>query len=136
VTVAINWPHGLQLSPDQSRLLVTDTHTRWVESFEIQGDGSLANGKHYCRLEARNDAPEVDAGGMAFDTEGFLYVATSLGVQVFDRGGRVAAIIDAPGTGGVSAVLFGGTNREWLYVTDGDKMYRRLSKRRGAASAN
>ena len=46
VTVAINWPHGLQLSPDQSRLLVTDTHTRWVESFEIQGDGSLANGKH------------------------------------------------------------------------------------------
>jgi sugar lactone lactonase YvrE len=132
VTREINWPHGLRLSPDQARLFVTDSHTRWVEVFEIQGDGSLANGKHFCHLEARNDEPDVDTGGMAFDTEGFLYVATNMGVQVFDRGGRLAAILDTPATDGVSAVLFGGPNREWLYITNGDKMYRHLSKRRGA----
>jgi gluconolactonase len=131
VTTDVNWPHGLRLSTDQSRLFVTDSHIRWVWSFKIQPDGSLANGQRFCRLETRNESPEVDAGGMTFDTEGFLYVGTSLGVQVFDRTGRLTVILDAPGTGGVSNVFFGGPSMEWLYVTDGDKIYRRLSKRRG-----
>ena len=132
VTTEINWPHCLRLSADQSRLFVTDSHTRWVTSFQIQRDGSLASGQHWCRLETRNDSPEVDAGGMTFDAEGFLYAGTSLGVQVFDGTGRLATIIEAPGAGDATDVFFAGPGMKWLYVTDGDKIYRRLSKRRGA----
>jgi sugar lactone lactonase YvrE len=129
----INWPRGVRVSPGESRLVVNDPPTRWVWSFEIQADGSLTNGRRYYQLETAGGSAEIDAGGMAFDTDGFLYVATQLGVQVCDSSGRVVAIIEAPGSEGVSAVFFGGPDFAWLYVTDGDKMYRRPVKRRGVA---
>ena len=71
---------------------------------------------------------------MTFDTDGFLYVATKLGVQICDQPGRVTAIINPPSRDGVSDVFFGGPNMQWLYVTDGDKIYRRPMKHRGATA--
>ena len=130
----LNWPHGLRASPDQSTLAVNDPPRRWVWTFQIQRDGSLANGRPFYRLEAPDESSETDAGGMTFDTAAFLYVATKQGVQVFDPAGRMAAVINTPGKDGVSNVFFGGPNMQWLFVTDGDKMYRRLTTRRGAAA--
>ena len=134
VTGEINWPHGVRVSTDQSLLAVTDPHTRWVWSFQIQRDGSLANGQPFYRLESRDEVTETDAGGLTFDSDGFLYVATSLGVQVCDPAGRVTAILNPPGMAGTNDVFFGGPDLQWLYVTDGERVYRRLSKRRGVAS--
>jgi sugar lactone lactonase YvrE len=131
VSGEINWPHCLQPSPDRSRLVVTDPHTRDVWSFQIQKDGSLANGKAFYRLETDDGSSETDAGGLTFDTEGFLYVSSKLGVQVFDPAGRAVEIIKAPGKDDLSAVFFAGPQLGWLYVTDGDRMYRRPVKRRG-----
>ena len=128
----INWPRGVRTSPDESMLVVNDPPTRWVWSFRIQADGSLINGQPFYRLET-DQKSETDAGGMAFDSKGFLYVATTLGVQVCDKRGRVAAIIHAPGKEGVSAVFFAGPGLHWLYVADGDKIYRRPAKRHGTA---
>jgi sugar lactone lactonase YvrE len=134
VTGEINWPHGLRVSTDQSLLAVTDPHTRWIWSFQIQRDGSLANGQPFYHLESRDEVTETDAGGLTFDTDGFLYVATSLGVQVCDPAGRVTAILNPPGLAGTNNVFFAGPNMQWLYVTDGERVYRRPSKRRGVTS--
>ena len=128
----IHWPRGVRVSEDRSLLVVNDPPTRWVWGFQIQVDGSLVDGRHFCRLETREESSGTDAGGMVFDSEGFLYVATKLGVQVCGQRGQVTAIIDAPGSDGVSNVFFGGPDLQWLYVTDGDKLYRRQVKRRGA----
>jgi sugar lactone lactonase YvrE len=127
----IDWPHGLRVSPDQSSLVVDDSRTNWVWRFQIQVDGSLTNGRPFYRLETTDPSSGPDAGEMAFDSEGFLYIATKIGVQVCDPQGRVIAIIGAPGSEGVSDVFFGGPDLQWLYVTDGDKVYRRPVKRRG-----
>ena len=132
----INWPRGVRVSTDQSLLVVNDPHTKWVWSFQIRPDGSLANGQPFYRLETADDSSESDAGGMAFDTEGYLYVATQLGVQVCDQPGRVVAIINPPRGEGLAGVILGGPNLQWLYVTDGDKMYRRQVKRQGAVVWN
>jgi gluconolactonase len=129
----LNWPRGVRASADGSLLVVNDARSTWVWTFKIQRDGSLSDDRRFCRLETSNGAAEVDAGGMVFDSKGFLYVATKEGVQVCDQQGRVSAIIDIPGNEGASAVFFGGRGLQWLYVTDGDKLYRRLAKRRGAA---
>jgi sugar lactone lactonase YvrE len=128
----INWPHGIRASTDQSLLMINDPHTRWVWSFQIGTDGSLTNGQPFYRLETGDDSSETDAGGMAFDMDGFLYVATKVGVQVCDQPGRVNTIINPPGSESLSAVFFGGPDLQWLYATDGDKVYRRPMKRRGA----
>src|SRR5262245_1115748 len=87
----INWASGMQASTDQSLLAVNDARTRWVWSFQIQPDGSLTHGQPFYRLETTGESSEPDPGGMAFDSDGFLYVATTLGVQVCDPLGRVTA---------------------------------------------
>ncbi len=129
----INWPRGVHVSPDQSLLVVNDPNTRWVWSFQIQADGSLSNGQPFYRLDIPDDATSSDAGGMTFDTEGYLYVATASGVQVCDQPGRVNAILSLPpGSNGLTGVYFAGPNLEWLYVSDGQRIFRRKMKVRGA----
>jgi gluconolactonase len=123
----IEWPRGLCVSPDQARLAVNDAHSASVWRFEIQPDGSLVNGRVFYRLSGA----DPDPGGMTFDTAGFLYVATRSGVQVFDRAGRAVTLIEPPTKEELANVFFGGRRFQWLYVTDGDKLYRRRVSRRG-----
>jgi enterochelin esterase-like enzyme/sugar lactone lactonase YvrE len=133
----IVWPRGVQVSTDQSLLVVNDPHTRWVTSFQIQPNGFLTNGQAFYHLETPDEASETESASMAFDTEGFLYVGTNLGVQVCDQPGRVNMIINPPaGSDAVGTVLFGGADRQWLYVSDGERMFRRHLKRKGAESWN
>ena len=62
---------------------------------------------------------------MTVDNEGNLYVATTLGLQVFDPDGRCHLIISKPQDKKLSNVVFGGPNRDTLYVTSSDKVYKR-----------
>jgi sugar lactone lactonase YvrE len=71
----MDWPRGVRASTDESLLLVNDPRTNWIWSFLIQNDGSLINGRPTYHLGSK-----TDAGGMTFDSEGFLYVATKFGV--------------------------------------------------------
>ena len=71
---------------------------------------------------------------MTVDTEGHLYVATRLGIQVCDQPGRVVAIINKPQPGSISNVVFGGPQLNMLYVTAGDKVFRRPMHRKGTVS--
>jgi sugar lactone lactonase YvrE len=68
---------------------------------------------------------------MTTDSEGHLYVTTRLGLQVCDQPGRVVAVVSKPHAGSLSNVVFGGPNLDWLYVTAGDRVYRRKAKRQG-----
>jgi sugar lactone lactonase YvrE len=129
---ALQFPRGVRPSPDDSRLIVNDPPKNEVWSFRIQPDGSLTGGRRFGQLKTSGQPPESDAGGMAFDAEGFLYVATKSGVQILDRSGRVVEVVSTPGTEGVNNVFFAGPDLQWLYVTAWDKIYRRPVKRRGA----
>jgi sugar lactone lactonase YvrE len=100
----------------------------------VQADGSLANGQPFYRLETLDESSMSVADGMTLDTEGHLYVATRLGIQICDQPGRVVAIIDKPQPGAVSNVVFGGADLQMLYVTAGDKVFRRPMKRKGVVS--
>ena len=72
---------------------------------------------------------------MAVDADGRVYIATALGVQVFDQIGKCHAIIPAPQPGrSLSNVEFGGANFDELYITNGDKVYKRKVKTKGVLS--
>ena len=131
VTSEVDWPHGVRLSADRSLLIVTDSQNGNVWSFRIQTDGSLTSGGPFCRIETRGEPSKISPGEVTFDTEGSAYVATTLGVQVCDAKGNVAGIIRTPGNDGVSDVFFAGHNLHWLYVTDGERMFRRYVNRHG-----
>jgi sugar lactone lactonase YvrE/enterochelin esterase-like enzyme len=127
----IEFPNGIVLSPDESLLAVDDSRGRWVWSFQVQPDGSLANGEPFYRLETPDESSATGADGMTFDSLGYLYVTTKLGVQICDQPGRVVAILSKPQPGSLSNISFGGSDMDYLYVTSGDKVYRRRLHRAG-----
>jgi len=131
----ILFPNGVRFTPDHAFLMVSDTLSRWVWSFSVANDGSLANGVPFFRLEIPD---EVDSGqlrsgadGMTVDNEGFLYVATKLGIQIVDPPGKTVGILQKPDKSDPSNVVFGGRDLQTLYVTSGDKVFRRTIKRKG-----
>ena len=125
------FPTVSPLSPDQSLLYVADMRTKWVYSYQIQPDGSLKHKQKYYHLHVPDTAEDSGADGMTTDSDGRLYVATRMGVQICDQAGRVNVILPTP-NGRVSNVCFGGENFDTLYATCGDKVYKRPMKVQGA----
>lgn len=127
----IEFPNGVLLSPDQSLLMVADYRGKWVWSFQVRPDGSLENGVPFYRLETPDDSSFSAADGMTIDTEGHLWVATRLGVQVCDQPGRVVGILNKPHPGALANLVFGGPNLDWLFIAAQDRVYKRHMRRKG-----
>ncbi len=127
----LEFPNGVVLSTDQTLLMVCDSRSKWVWSFAVNADGSLSHGQPYHRLETWDTNDQSGADGMAVDTEGHLYVTTRIGLQICDQPGRVVAILNKPHGGSLSNVVFGGPDLSTLYVTAGDRVYRRPINRKG-----
>jgi sugar lactone lactonase YvrE len=69
---------------------------------------------------------------MCIDTNGWLYVATALGIQVCDQAGRVNFIIPTPKQ--PYDVCFGGKDLSELFIACGDTIYKRPTKAKGVVS--
>lgn len=130
VDEGIKFPNGLALTPDQTQLYVTESATHWVWIYKIQPDGTLAYKQRYGWLHVADGDDNAWSDGLKCDREGRVYVTSRLGVQVLDQTGRVNAILPVP-TGQTSNLCFGGANFDMLYVTSGDKVYRRRLKSHG-----
>jgi gluconolactonase len=126
-------PSGVALSPDQAMLIVTDAQSRFSWSFQIAPDGSLINGEPFYRLEMPEMGWTSGVHGVAEDSTGQVYFATPLGVQVCEANGRLAIILNPPEHGAVSSLAFAGRDLDWLYVTEGGKLFRRQVKVTGTA---
>ena len=130
-------PHvdAVCLSPDQSLLMAGSSTARWIWSFKIQPNGSLVDGEPFYGLEAPEEPEMRGARAMTVDTEGYLYVVTPLGVQICDQPGRVVSILDNPGSAALTSITIGGPGLQDLYVSAGDKVYRRVLARRGVLAS-
>ena len=95
-------------------------------------------GRNSATCIARMIRADTGADGMTVDIDGRLYVTTQLGLQVLDPLGRVNLVIAKPQNAWLSNVVFGGPDLDTLYVTCGDKVYRRRvvgTRRRALAGA-
>jgi hypothetical protein len=69
--------------------------------------------------------------------DGQVYFATPLGIQIAMQNGRVTEILNPPDPSSpgapLTAITFAGSNgTNWIYATEGGKLYRRLVKVTGA----
>jgi gluconolactonase len=133
VDTGLRFSNGITMSPDQTLLYVADTRTRWVYSYQIQSDGTLAHKQKFYWLHFSDADDDSMADGLDVDRDGRLYVATRYGVQICDQAGKVQAILPTP-NGKISNISIGGENFDILYATCGDKVYRRKLNTRGAPS--
>lgn len=131
VDTGLRFANGVALSTDQTLLYVADYRSRWVYSYQIQADGTLAHKQRYYWLVEDDTIDDSRADGMKVDREGRLYVATYSGIQICDQPGRVNAIIPTP-NGKITNLVFGGPNSDILYATCADAVYKRRVKTVGA----
>lgn len=120
-TVTAEWrgeersiPNGIELSPDQATLYVTDSADALIRAFDVTPEGALSRERIFVRTAAEPD-------GLAPDRDGNLYVATSTGVQVFAENGYHWGDIRFPEQ--PTNVVFGGDDRATLYVTTPSSVY-------------
>lgn len=132
-------PNGILLSPDGKTLFVNNTYDNesfwnvdsdkdnWVWAYDVNEDGTVKNGRKFARLFL---TPEVldrtgrssAADGMTIDENGGIYVATYMGLQVFNAKGDFLGIVNTP-TYPVSC-CFGGDDLKTLFIVSYDKVYK------------
>lgn len=111
-------PNGVALAANQQRLFIADTAQRNVRTFEVNGDGSLRNGRVFCEL--KGEAPS-GPDGLKTDEAGNVWVAAPGGIWVFDGAGSHLGTVPLPETPSNCAWGAGFRN---LYVTAGTSVYR------------
>jgi len=131
VDTGLKYSNGVTLSPDQTLLYVDDYRSHWIYSYEIRPDGSLQSKQKFFWLQVPDTSDQSNADGLRVDTDGRVYVATAMGVQVCDQAGRVQCIIPTPNRR-LSNLTFGGDHFDTIYATCGDRVYRRKMKVKGA----
>jgi gluconolactonase len=123
---------GIALSPDGLWLFVAQGLSRAGLSYRIRSDGTLDAREPFFDFYAPAWADDSGANGISMDRDGRAYVATRMGVQVFDRNGRVTAILPLPRNEAATSICFGGHDFETLYVAAGGKIYKRKLRVAGA----
>jgi len=130
------------ISPDGKTLYVNNAARQPGENFmyayDVQPDGSLANKRKFAMfhlpdaaLSAPDPANRYDsgAGGTALDTDGRIYVATTPGVQIFDKAGVYVGNIWC--TQAPVNVAFGGKNGDVLYMVGEKQVWSIQTKVKG-----
>jgi gluconolactonase len=127
-------PATLTLSPDQAMVAVGDAQNKFSWSLEIAADGSLINGEPFYRVDMPDISPYSGVSSVTMDSEGQVFFATALGIQLCEANGRAATILSKPEMGTVSGIAFGGKELNWIYATEDGKVFRRPSLRKGIAA--
>jgi sugar lactone lactonase YvrE len=129
-------PNGVILWPDQGTLVVTEALEPVLWTFRVEQDGKLTSKeRYYSPLQVPPGGGGPGSDGMKVDSIGRLYVATRAGLQMFDPTGRLGGTILKPHAGPLSNLCFGGKNFDTLYVTAGDKVYKRKTQATGVRYA-
>ena len=118
---------ALAVAPDYRFCVTGEENTHHLISTVIDKNGRMLYSEPYYYLQDLSNGAQQMAGNMAFDTNGNLYVATAMGVQVADHNGRVRAILSLP-AGGVKSLAFSG---KYLYVVCGNRMFVRKMQAEG-----
>jgi gluconolactonase len=131
VDQGLKFANGITLTPDQTQLYIAESATHWVWIYSIEPDGTLRNKQPYGWLHSPDDQDNAWPDGLRCDTAGRIYVSSRLGIQILDQLGRVNAILPSP-HGQISNCCFGGVHFDTLYISCGDRVYRRKLNVRGA----
>ena len=108
-------PNGLVFTPDEQRLLVSDSRARHVKSFPVHGDGTLGPG------EVLVECPD-GTDNIRLDVDGRLWVgAFEGGVQCFAPDGTLIGRVRVPEI--TANITFGGARRNRMFIAANTTLY-------------
>jgi gluconolactonase len=131
-------PNGLVLSPDEKTLYVHNKDGVYMLAFDVAPDGTISNRRNFARYKSvripghKDPSWDEDNGadGMAVDSEGRVYAATNVGVEVFSPRGELLGVM--PVQWGAENdnirkpqnLAFGGPDRKTLYIVGAGTVYK------------
>jgi len=131
-------PNGVILSPDEKTLYAHNKDGEHMLAFDVAPDGTISNRRNFARYKSvripGHADPALDedngADGMAVDSEGRVYAATNVGVEVFSPRGDLLGVM--PVQWGAENnrirhpqnVAFGGPDRKTLYMVGAATIYK------------
>jgi gluconolactonase len=113
-------PNGLLLSPDEKQLYVNDSVKRVIMRYDLQGDGTVANGRLFADMNTAKAGGNPD--GMRFDERGNLYSVGPGGIWVINPQGRQIGLIVPPEN--APGFTFGDPDRKSIYMAASSKLAR------------
>jgi len=123
-------PNGILLSPDGKTCYIANTRNmpvgNRIAAYDVNEDGTLSNQRLFAKLHMTPEdryAESVTSGadGMTIDIHGNIYVATNMGLQIFDPNGGYIGTVHLP-IKPISAV-FGGDDMQTIYCTCATRIY-------------
>ncbi len=120
-------PNGLAFTPDEKRLVISDTGseaTRHFRIFDVNADGTLSGGD----VLAKCTVGGFD--GFRFDDQGHIWTSAGDGVHCIDLDGTLLGKVYVPE--GVANVVFGGARRNRLFICGTTSLYSIMLPVRGA----
>jgi len=131
-------PNGLVLSPDERTLYVHNKDGVYMLAFDVAPDGTLSNRRNFARYKSvripghKDPSWDEDNGadGMAVDSEGRVYAATNVGVEVFSPRGDLLGVMPVQWGAENDRIrkpqnlAFGGPDRRTLYIVGAGTVYK------------
>ena len=127
LTNELTQPNGLAFAPDGKRLYVDDSKQRNIRVYDVNPDGSLANGRIF-GAEAGEKGQGVP-DGMRVDKAGNLYVTGPKGLWVWDSDGHHLGTIEMPEQ--PANLNWGDSDYGTLYITATSSVYKLRTKASG-----
>ncbi len=110
-------PNGLCFSPDESILYIDDTERLHVRAFDVQPDGTIANGRIFAEEEGDDGVPD----GMKIDVHGNVYLTGPGGIWIFDTAGEHLGVLQTPER--AANLGWGGDDWSTLFITASTSIY-------------
>jgi len=112
-------PNGLCFSLDEKRLFINDSDHNHIRVFDMQPDGTLANGRIWATL---NEVGIGVADGMKIDRDGNLYCTGPGGIHIFNTEAQYLGIVMMPEQ--AANLAWGDKDLSSMYVTAATSIYR------------
>jgi len=112
--------NGLAFSPDEKYLYVNGSRDNYVNRYEVQPDGTVANGKLFIDMRGQSEPGITD--GLRVDTKGNLYETGPGGVWIVSPEGKHLGTIRAPEIS--TNIGFGEVDKKTLYIAARSSIYR------------
>ena len=114
-------PNGLCFSPDESLMYINDTPRAHIKVFEVNADGTLANGRMFFEGIGSGVIEEGIPDGMKCDERGNIWVTGPKGIWVISPDGEHLGTVLVPeNTGNLS---WGGPDWHTLFIPSSTSVY-------------